>query len=33
MAVSFTKGSLTLANWGFGAGDIAVLAGAGLLIF
>ena len=29
MAVSFTKGSLTLANWGFGAGDIAVLAGAG----
>lgn len=29
MAVSFVAGHLTLANWGFSAGDIAVLAGAG----
>ena len=29
MAVSFTSGSLALANWGFGAGDLAVLAAAG----
>ena len=29
MAVSFARGSLSLANWGFGPGDIAVLAGAG----
>ena len=29
MAVSFARGSLNLANWGFGAGDIAVIAGAG----
>jgi len=29
MAVSFASGTITLANWGFGAGDIAVIAGAG----
>jgi hypothetical protein len=29
MALSFTTVTLTLANWGFGAGDIAVLAGVG----
>ena len=29
MAVSFASGSLALANWGFSAGDIAALAGAG----
>ena len=29
MAISFASGSTTLANWGFGAGDIAVIAGAG----
>ncbi|KAF2256116.1 hypothetical protein BU26DRAFT_557591 [Trematosphaeria pertusa] len=29
MALSFTAGHLTLAAWGFSAGDIAVLAGAG----
>jgi hypothetical protein len=29
MALAFASGSLTLANWGFGVGDIAVLAGAG----
>ncbi|CAI6341297.1 unnamed protein product [Periconia digitata] len=29
MAVSFTGGSIALANWGFSIGDIAVLAGAG----
>lgn len=29
MAVSFAAGSVTLVNWGFGAGDIAVMAGAG----
>jgi hypothetical protein len=29
MALSFATGHLTLSTWGFGAGDIAVLAGAG----
>ena len=29
MALTFLTGTLTLTNWGFGAGDIAVLAGAG----
>jgi hypothetical protein len=29
MALTFSAGSLTLANWGFGVGDIAVFAGAG----
>lgn len=29
MALSFIGGSVTLANWGFSVGDIAVLAGAG----
>lgn len=29
MALSFTAGHVTLANWGFSVGDIAVLAGAG----
>ena len=29
MAVSFASGSFALANWGFSAGDIAVIAGAG----
>ncbi len=29
MAVLFTTGSMTLVNWEFGAGDIAVMAGAG----
>src|SRR5216110_870665 len=29
MALSFTAGTLTLASWGIGAGDIAVLAGVG----
>ena len=29
MAISFASGSWALANWGFGAGDIAVIAGAG----
>ncbi|MCJ1472632.1 hypothetical protein MMC13_001281 [Lambiella insularis] len=29
MALSFITGSITLSSWGFGAGDIAVIAGAG----
>lgn len=29
MAVSFAKGAMTLANWGFSVGDIATIAGAG----
>jgi len=29
MALAFASGSLKLANWGFGVGDIAVIAGAG----
>jgi hypothetical protein len=29
MALSFAAGSLTLANWGFSAGDVAILVGAG----
>ena len=29
MALSFASGIMTLASWGFGAGDIAILAGAG----
>lgn len=32
MAVSFAANSVTLANWGFSAGDIATLAGAGRAI-
>lgn len=29
MAVSYASGTMTLVSWGFGAGDIAILAGAG----
>ena len=29
MSLSFLSGSLTLVNWGFSAGDVAVIAGAG----
>jgi hypothetical protein len=29
MSLSFLSGSLTVANWGFSAGDVAVIAGAG----
>jgi len=32
MALSFASGTMTLTSWDFGAGDIAVLAGAGRAI-
>ncbi|MCJ1438256.1 hypothetical protein MMC27_007644 [Xylographa pallens] len=32
MALSFVTGTMTLTSWGFGAGDIAVMAGAGRFV-
>ncbi|MCJ1414751.1 hypothetical protein MMC32_001079 [Xylographa parallela] len=32
MALSFVTGTMTLSSWGFGAGDIAVMAGAGRFV-